>query len=97
MSSIPPGCVTTGWRNQVRVSRIIEQQLRREPRKLQLLARAFDTHDGKLHRLLGRDRFVHTVAWLDPGARTGCIIASRCSAGLTFSTTVSRGRVVSAR
>lgn len=98
MSNVTPlGCMTENWRQRVRVTRRVEREIRRDPSLVPVLHRALDEHGGKLHRVLGRDGFVHTVAYLRRAQPNGCVIATHCTPDLILGTVVDFARVVHPR
>lgn len=91
----PIGCFAQDWRRRIHVTRRVQKELREDPSLRSVLERALDNHGGKLHRILARDGFVHTVAWLRRGHRlNACVIATHCTPDLLLGTVVDFDRVL---
>ena len=94
----PIGCLTSDWQSRIRITARVRRELETDPSLTPVLWRALGNHEGKLHRILPRDGFVSTVAWLRRGRKlNGCVIASHCTPHLSLGTVVDFARVVAPR
>jgi hypothetical protein len=90
----PIGCFTENWRQNTEFTKRVVRELRRDRTLLPVLERALDRHGGKLHRILARDGFVHTVVYLRSGKPNACVIASHCRPDLQMATIIDFANVV---